>query len=98
MRGLAAVVGGAVAAVTVWHANGLYESRFSQNRTSLPKSIFLSAGFDEPAEMKEYFQPFVDGLRSRGYSGLQFHAAVLAGETHLTAFSAGPPRGLRAVF
>lgn len=75
-----------------------YESRFSLNRTALPKAIFMSVGSTESADMLEHFQPFADRLSSRGYNGLGFSAVILSDETHMTAFSASFLRGLRAVF
>ena len=75
-----------------------HERRFSQNRTALPRSIFMSVGSEEPADMLEFFKPFADALKSRGYASLQFETAVLPSERHFTAFSAAFLRGLRVVY
>ena len=54
-----------------------YESQFAQRHSSLAKSVFLSVGSEEPEDMRTYFRPFVDKLRSRGYAGLSVDAVVL---------------------
>jgi predicted alpha/beta superfamily hydrolase len=75
-----------------------YESQFAQRHSSLAKSVFLSVGSEEPEDMRMYFQPFVDRLRSRGYAGLSVDAVVLPEEDHLSVFGAAFVRGLRAVY
>ena len=75
-----------------------YESRFARNRASLPKSIFMSVGAEEPPDMKEWFQPFADSVRSRRYRDVRFTAVVLPEETHLSIVAPGFLRGLRSVY
>jgi predicted alpha/beta superfamily hydrolase len=86
---------------SLWWDNAVllrFESRFSNGRTSLPKSVFMSVGSEEPSDMREYFQPFADQLRSRKYDELKFVSTVLPDETHLTAPSAAFLRGLRTLY
>jgi predicted alpha/beta superfamily hydrolase len=75
-----------------------HERRFSKARATLPKSVLMSVGSEEPADMLEFFQPFADAVASRRYTGFRFTATVLPDETHLTAFSAALLRGLRTVY
>jgi len=86
---------------SLWWDEGVvfrYESLFARGRTSLPKSVFMSVGAEEAADMREPFRPFADSVRARRYPDLAFTAVVLPGETHLTAFATSFQRGLRTVY
>lgn len=86
---------------SLWWDNGVLlrlESHFARNKRSLPKTVFMSVGAEEPADMHERFQPFADSLRSRRYQGLSMTAIVLPDETHLSAFVTGFVRGVRVVY
>ncbi|HLE56877.1 MAG TPA: alpha/beta hydrolase-fold protein [Rhodothermia bacterium] len=74
------------------------EAEFAQLHTSLPTTVFLSVGANEPEDMLEHFAPFVDALRSRNYAGLTLDAVVLPDEDHLSIMGPAFVRGLRAVF
>ena len=90
-----------VSSPSLWWDNAVmlkYESSFAKGRASLAKSVFLSVGSAEPDDMRMYFQPFVDSLRSRKYAGLSLDARVLADEDHLSVFGPAFVRGLRAVY
>ena len=75
-----------------------HESRFARTRTSLPKSIYMSVGSQEPADMLQNFQPLADSIKSRRYADLRFTAVVLPEETHLTVVATSFLRGLRALY
>lgn len=90
-----------VSSPSLWWDDGVIlktESRFAREQRQLPKSIFMSVGSEEPLDMLERFQPFTDSIRSREYSGLTFTAAVLTGESHLSALATAFTRGLRTVY
>jgi predicted alpha/beta superfamily hydrolase len=74
------------------------ERQFSRDRMTSVRSVFMSVGSEEPADMHEFFKPFADAMTVRASTGLTFDSAVLSGETHLTSVSAGFLRGLRAVY
>jgi len=74
------------------------EAQFAKRQGPLAKSVFLSVGSDEPDDMRQHFQPLVDGLRSRNYSGFKLDAVVMSGEDHLSVIGPAFVRGLRAVF
>ena len=74
------------------------EAQFARNRASLARSVFLSVGSEEPDDMRRHFQPLVDSLRSRNYSGLRLDSVVISGEDHLSVIGPAFVRCLRAVF
>lgn len=74
------------------------ESLFAQRHRSLPKSVFLSVGSEEPEDMLMYFGPFADSLRSRRYAGLVLDARVLPGENHLSVVARAFVTGVRSVY
>lgn len=74
------------------------ESGFARRERSLPKAVFMSVGSEEPADMREWFQPFADSLTSRQHRDLRFTAVVLPYETHLSAPATAFTRGLRTIY
>jgi predicted alpha/beta superfamily hydrolase len=74
------------------------ESLFAQRHRSLPKSVFLSVGSEEPEDMLMYFGPFADSLRSRRYAELELDATVLPGENHLSVVARAFVTGVRSVY
>lgn len=74
------------------------ESEFGRRHTRLDKAVFLSVGAREADDMRQHFQPFVDTVRSRQYSGLSLDAVLLPDEDHLSIVIPAFVRGLRAVY
>lgn len=74
------------------------EAQFARRGASPAGSLFISVGSDEPDDMRQHFQPLVDSLRSRSYSGLKLDSVVISGEDHLSVIGPAFVRGLRAVF
>lgn len=90
-----------VSSPSLWWDDGVifrYESRLARTKRIVKKSVFMSVGSEEPADMRDHFQPFADSIRSRGYVEFVLTAAVLPGETHLTAFPASFLRGIRTIY
>lgn len=74
------------------------EQRFAERERNLPKSVFMSVGSEEAADMRAWFQPFADSLASRQYPDLRLTAVVLPDETHLSAPATAFTRGLRTIY
>ena len=86
---------------SLWWDNAILlkqEAEFGKRTPKLDKAVFLSVGAREADDMRTHFQPFVDSVRSRKYSGLSLDAQVLADEDHLSVFIPAFVRGLRAVY
>jgi predicted alpha/beta superfamily hydrolase len=74
------------------------ESEFGKRNAKLERAVFLSVGAREADDMRQHFQPFVDSVRLRKYSGLSIESVVLPDEDHLSVFIPAFVRGLRAVY
>ena len=66
--------------------------------SALAGGFFGNALLARQDDMRQHFQPLVDSLRSRTYSGLKLDSVVISGEDHLSVIGPAFVRGLRAVF
>jgi predicted alpha/beta superfamily hydrolase len=80
-----------------------YEEEFATQHSDLPAKLFLSVGELEEQEwlgvgMVTNVQALHQKLEDRNYAGLEMDMAIMAGETHSSAFPGAFTRGLKTVF
>jgi len=73
-----------------------YEKEYASKHSSLPVRLFMARAELEGGAPD--FTKFVDQLKARTYSGLEFQTSILEGMGHSGGKSIGYPRGLQAAY
>jgi len=73
-----------------------YEKEYASKNSSLPVKLFMARAELEGGAPE--FTKFVDQIKARAYSGLDFQTSILEGMGHSGGKSIGYPRGLQAAY